>query len=345
MKQLCYLSEQSRAGRWDELCARLDIVVTWYDIDRIKSLSAFVAREKTLYQQDYILLDLAQHTWSNEHILSAVQMLRRFFVGQLLFLSPEHTDAKQLFGALANQFHVSGLFFDGEDAEERVQSFLEAPREGRLAAMLGAVRDGVAAQAGKTVSPLNIPRGLTLTVAVAGAMPRCGVTTQTIALFHYLASLGFAPAILDASDRAEPLLEFYSETCRRKDGYAELGGVLFCQEPQERFNAYIVDTGTVRSDGVLFRDADLVVVVGGAKPWELPPLAAALAFLRDVKREDQIAALISFSTPRELKQLEPYLGKHFAPCSYHPDLLAPSAPAPYQKAILPCLKALCGDGA
>ena len=345
MKQLCYLSKAEKQNRWDDLCTSLDIVVTWYDIDCIQSLSAFVAREKTLHQQDYFLLDLEQQPWSNEHILSAIQMLRRFFVGRVLFFSPEsNAEAKALYGALANQFHISGLFFEGEDMEERTRAFLENPEGGRLASMLTALREGVAAQADKAVSPLNIPRGLTLTVAVTGATPRCGTTTQTLALYHYLASLGFRPAILESSGSMGLLLDCYAGDCRRAEGSTELGSIRFCREPQEDCNAILVDVGLVDPQSALLRDADLIVVVGGAKPWELPHLAGALSRLRSLQGDRQLAALVSFSTGRELEMLGPILGTNVAPCSYHPELLTPSTPTPYQKAVLPCLKVLCGGG-
>lgn len=340
MKQLCYLSPSAAEHRWDALWAELDIVSTWYDTGQVKSLTAFVNREKTLYQQDFILFDLADQPWSNEHILSAVQMLRRFFVGHILFLSPENTDIKTLYGALANQFRVSGLMYENSETAEILRDNLLNPDGKKFAAVLGAIQSGVTAVAAQTVSPLNIPPGLVITIAVAGAMPRCGTSTQVFALWHYLSGLGFHPAIMDSTGRADALMEFFAADSQTHDGYTTMKGIPFCPTPVEDFNCYIVDAGVLMPNTAILQDADVAVVVGGTKPWELPPLAAALAYLKPHKA---LATLLSFSTEEGVQLVKPYLGKHYAMAAYHPDFLAPAAPAPYQAAILPCLKSVCGD--
>lgn len=343
MKQLCYLSNEHAAHRWDAVFAELDIVPTWYDVAKIKSLSAWVAREKTLHQQNFILIDLEGQPWSNEHVLSAVQMLRRLFVGHLIFLSPQSDDAKILYGALANQFRINGLIYEDEETADKLRSYLLNPDIGKFGTVLEAVQAGVVTQATQVVSPLDIPPGLVVTLAVAGAMPRCGTTTQVFALWHYLSGLGFRAAIIDTTGRADGLEDFYAEELTRHDGYMAIRGIPFCVERQEVFNAYIVDAGVVAPNNSILLESDVAVVVGGAKPWELPPLAAALAFLRDKCR--YVCALVNLSTDAEVQAIKSYLGVHYAATAYHPDFMAPTAPTVYQQAVLPCLKAVCsGEG-
>ncbi|MEG2455928.1 MAG: hypothetical protein RSC08_06710, partial [Oscillospiraceae bacterium] len=108
MKQLCYLASPGQEGRFDRLFEELDILVSTYPTAQLKSLTAFVTREKLLNQQDFLLLDLTGAEYSPEHILSAVQLLRRFSVARLIFIAPEGEATDLLFGRLA-AFRVTDL--------------------------------------------------------------------------------------------------------------------------------------------------------------------------------------------------------------------------------------------
>ena len=88
MIQLYYLAMPERENRFRALFDQLDVVDTFFPIVSVPSLTAFVSRDKAINQQDFILCDLGAATWSNEHILSAVQQLRRFSVVKMVFLAP-----------------------------------------------------------------------------------------------------------------------------------------------------------------------------------------------------------------------------------------------------------------
>lgn len=247
MKQLCFLSPPGGEHRFDGLFEELDIIPVWYATDQISSLTAFVTREKTIDQQDYIVFDLTGTDWSQEHILSAVQQLRRFAVAQLIFIAPAGDDTAILFGKLAG-FRVTDLIAADErtDLPEALRACLVQEDRDKVHRRLEAMQNAMATAAGQTVAPLNIPEGMRLHIAVGGTMPRIGVTTQTFGLYHYLKGLGFAPCVLDDSRKLTDMLtSLYEDKTEECGGYLKINGVPFCTERSDRFNVYVQDVGVV----------------------------------------------------------------------------------------------------
>lgn len=343
MKQLCYLCPAGKEQRFDALFSDLDLVTTCYDTGQIQSLVAFMMRERTIYQQNYILCDLTGSSYSQEHILNAVQLLRRFSVAELVFIAPPCGETSALFGHLAAQFRVSGLI-DETGPERAVQEEVSAclrGEEGGYQRRIAAVQGAMASAAKRQVRVLEIPAGLVLTVAVAGTLPRSGVTTQVFALYHYLKGVGFSPCILDESGALVALFSPFYEAERVDANTTQLRGIPFCRAMSEAFDLYLSDLGTL-SEGTLgaFAAADLSVLVGGAKPWELPALARAVALI-DKKALRQTATLLSFVADEDLELVRDVLPTHRASVPYHPCPWECGSTAAYAQAILPCLKQLC----
>jgi hypothetical protein len=344
LKQIYYLTVPERFSRFDALFNELDFVVYPQDIRKVKSLVAFVNREKTLHQMDYILIDLIECDYSQEHILSAVQLLRRFSVADLIFLSPAGEETDLLFGRLAG-FRLSGLI--AVDSDTDPQAELRAclnDEGGNFTRRASALQAGMAAEAVRKAVPLRIPTGLVISVAVAGAQSRVGVTTQCFALYHYLKTLGFRPAILDGERRdLDILAAIYEKEMEQRQGYVVINGIPFCTEMVEGLDAYLLDLGVLRPEtAAQFSGQDLSVLVSGAKPWELPHLADALKLVG--KQPRQLVTLISFATQKDMERIGKYLGEHAANVPYHPDIWEAGSTAAYRDAILPCLKAICGGG-
>lgn len=339
MIQLYYLAVPAREHRFDSVFQQLDVVATFFPIVSVPSLVAFVTRDKVIQQQNYLLIDLAEADWSNEHILSAVQTLRRFSVVKPVFLGPPGEQITILFKYLAEQ-NVDGLITDTGSPFDTLAAALQDDR-GYLR-RLSAIHQAVTEAANKEVSPLRIPPGLVIDAAVCGAMPRVGATTQAFALYHYLAQVGFQPGILDQGQPAlKQLLELYRERAVEVDGCVEVNGIRIAQERTPAFNAYILDCGILTQGWVKsFCAADLSVLVGGVKPWELPALATACASARQ-GHPHELVTLVSFSTAEDMKAVGKYLGD-CAAVPYHPDLWTPGSDTVYRAAVLPALMRICG---
>ena len=339
MIQLYYLAMPDRERRFDQIFQQLDIVATFFPVVSVPSLVAFVTRDKVINQQDFIVLDLAGAAWSDEHILSAVQMLRRFSVVKPVFLAPPGKETTELFRHLAEQ-RIDGLIPDTGDPSATLAAALQNDRG--YFRRLTAIHQGITEAASKEVSPLRIPPGLVIEVAVSGAMPRIGATTQTFALYHYLAQVGFRPALLDQGQPALcALLELYQDRAVTVDGCVEVNGIRIAKERTEAFNAYIIDYGILTPEWIKpFCAADLSVLVGGVKPWELPLLATAYATAQQ-GRPHELITLVSFSTAADMESVGQYLGD-CAAVPYHPDLWTPGSDTVYRAAVLPALSRICG---
>lgn len=342
MKQLCYLASPGQEGRFDRLFEELDILATTYPSAQLKSLTAFVTREKTLNQQNFLLLDLTGAEYSPEHILSAVQLLRRFSVARLIFIAPAGEATDLLFGRLA-AFRVTDLITVRQDTDVLAELKTCLSAEGDYHRRMEAMQAAMATTAVKTVNPFTIPSGLVITVAVAGTMPRIGATTQVFGLYHYLKALGFHPAVLDESgELIATLWNLYSEQGREGSDYVTMNGIPFCTAICEQYDAYLVDMGVLSSETAhLFASADLSVLVGGAKPWELPELAMALPLLEE-HAPKELLTLISFATDQDMAALGKYLGVRAANVPYQPDIWEPGDKSTYQRVVLPALQTICG---
>ena len=343
MKLLYYLAQKGKEDRFQRLFQELDVVVTFFDLEQVKSLTNFVARERAIPMQNVILLDLEGSEFSHEHILSAVQQLRRISPAQFIVFSPAGGDTDLLFGKLAG-FRVSDLVPVGPhtdlDAELRDCLMGECGYQTRMKAMQRAMSTA----ANEHVRPLMIPSGLVLEVAVAGTMPRVGVTTQVFALWYYLKGLGFRPAVLDGDGRLTGLLwPLYQSEGTQEDWGCTIRGIPFSSARSERFDAYLTDLSMLEETTLAqFSAADLSILVTGVKPWELPALAQSLALLRD-RPATRLVTLASFAVQKDLELIQKYLGAHWAAVSYHPDPWEAGSTSAYHAAILPQLKDYCGD--
>lgn len=140
--------------------------------------------------------------------------------------------------------------------------------------------------AGKAMAIKKPPRPATkaVTVAVAGASPRIGTTTQALQLLLYLRAKDYSCAYLDmcSSGKMEQLLDIY-ESCDRINGHEFTiqgqhiitNGKLLMQARSE-YDYVICDYGPYQDilEPVSFWEKDVKILVAGTKPWESAQLPA-----------------------------------------------------------------------
>lgn len=143
--------------------------------------------------------------------------------------------------------------------------------------------------AGKAMAIKSPPRPATkaVTVAVAGASPRIGTTTQALQLLLFLRAKDYSCAYLDmcSSGKMEQLLDIY-ESCDRINGHEFTiqgqhiitNGKLLMQARSE-YDYVICDYGFYKDilEPVSFWEKDIKVLVAGTKPWESAQLPAVFA--------------------------------------------------------------------
>lgn len=344
MKSAYFIAQPKNMGRFNDLFESESVFPTEYNADNIPSLTAFVQRDKSIATQDYVCIDVGPvRMWSISHILSAVQLLRRFSSAQLIFIGEPCEDLTELYGALASVHHVDCLITErgnGTTTEE-----LQKCLAGKMAMpeRMAAITQMMAKQAGEITKPLTIPPGLVIEVALAGTMSRCGATTQLFQLYHYLKSLGWHPAIWDKLGQLLPLLMRYEVYRESENGVTTIRDIDFVKTEMPQYNAYLIDYGVLTAEKVpLFRKADLSVLVGCTKPWELPAFAEAVKLLFGVPCS-QMVTLASFATAADLDALVGYLGDHTGIAPYAPDWWRSAEDmGAYKTLVLPALKEICG---
>lgn len=344
MRSLYFLAQAKNLERFTALFDRENILATSFNTADIASLTAFIMRDKAIAQQDFVVLDVGKvDVWSDTHILSAVQHLRRFSSAKLIFMGEPCEAVTELFGVLAGVHHVEHLITlrPETDAEAALQDCFN--HKNQFHDKLQAIQEMMTQRAVKVARPLNIPHGFTLQVAVAGTMPRCGTTTSAFSVYHYLCSLGFHPALIDRSGATLPLLMQYEEYERGEEEAVTIHGVNFTTQKSAQFDAYIIDYGTLTAQAApLFCSADLNILVGCTKPWELPAFAVALRNLSSHSCHNLIT-LANHATPQELAALSKYFGTNCSIAPYAPNLWEASTQAAgYDDLLLPSLKQLCG---
>lgn len=347
MKAAYFIAQAKNTERYNAFFEREGVFLTPFSANDIPSLTAFITRDKAIVQQDYIVIDVGEvKTWSISHILSAVQHLRRFSSAQLIFIGEPCEDLTELYGSLANVHHIDCLITDdgNTDVDEELKKCLagKSPLPDRMRAITQMLEQ----QTAQIVKPLNIPTGLVIHVALSGTMPRCGVTTQTFAIYHYLKSLGFHPAIWDKLGQLLQMLMRYEQFERKDSGIVTVQNIDFCAEQLPQYNAYIIDYGTLAPETApLFCGADLSVLVGCTKPWELPAFAEAVKLLFGTPCE-HLVTIASFATQGELDKLAKYLGSRTGAAPYLPDWWhGADDTTAYAQLLLPELKEICGEPA
>ncbi len=342
MKAMCYISSDSKKDVFNDLADELDITVNHYNTGQIKSLVAFVSREKTIQAQNYLVIDLTDTDFSNEHIISSIQTLRCISSARPIFIAPRNSKTDELFGKLIN-FRVTNLISFTSSTDILKEMRLCLSDEGMVFTdKTSELQNSRAMAANAVVQPFVIPEGISITMCVSGCMNRIGTTTQTFALWHYLKSLGFSPAILSKREEfIKLLMEMYENEVIEYEGHISVKSIPFCFQPDtELWNAYIIDNGVLNeSNRQAFLDEDISVLVGGTKPWELDEFAASLQLAEGVKR---MTALMSFTSQKDADELHKILNMSLYSVPYHPDIWEKgSSTSVYKAAVLPYLTEIC----
>jgi hypothetical protein len=339
---MCYVSNESKKDIFNGLADELDITVSHYNSGQIKSLVSFISREKTVHELSFLVIDLTDTDFSDEHIISAIQTLKYISAARPIFIAPRSDKTESLFGRLTN-FHVTNLITIKPNTDiikdmrqclsEDGMVFTEKTTD---------IQNARATAAKAIIQPLKIPEGFSITICVCGCMNRIGTTTQTFALWHYLNSLGFTPAILNRGDDfLKTLMELYENEVIEYEGHITVNNIPFCfQKDLELWNAYIIDAGVLnQSNRDEFTGADISVLIGGAKPWELQRFAECVQTAEGAKR---MAAFMSFTTQKDADELHKVLNMPLHSVPYHPDLWDKGgSTSVYKTALFPYLTELC----
>lgn len=318
-RRLAYVTNIQAQHRFDELFEEMGIIPTFHDIDKIKSLAAFAARERTLPDFGYILIDLFDGMFSIEQVLSATQYIKAQTNAVPIFLAPKNENTTQLFGLLSSEFKIGTCVEDDGDKKSVIDGVRECISGERPGAFMGQLAAHLTENAKRLSVPFNVPDGLVVELAVAGSQKHIGATTQCFALYHYLKSKGFSPFLILDKKLLDCLNRMY-EKKEEMDGYYRFGGIPAAAERKEGFNAFIFDLGGLSRGNIdLLVNADFPFIVGGSKPWEIN----ALLERTEACGDKPLFIILSFSDEEECARLRKHTGKAVRCAEYYPNVFAP----------------------
>ncbi len=350
MRSLYYIAPKKNLERFDALFEEADILATPFQAESIRSLTAFIKGDRGIAQQNYIVIDVEDlQRWSVGHVLSAVQQLCSFASIKLIFLGQPCEDVDELFRILRDTHHIDGAILDTENGEistELAGCLAAAPEREDGVALSPAEKLAAASSVARSASRARLRQytpapGRTIRFAVAGTLPRCGATTQAFGLYHYLSAAGLTGAIEDRAGTL-PLLSQFEASAETKHGGRSFRGVCFI-EPGGNTGSYdfvVTDYGVLGAEtAAAFCKADVSVLAGCTKPWELPAFAEAVKLLFGYSC--RLVTIASFSTDADLLKLTRYLGEYCAAAPWQPDVWRLANGAFYEKLFSPALDELC----
>lgn len=283
-----------------------EIPTALYAPDQIPSLTAMVLSDPSLTAM--VLFPGAEKNWSMAHILAAAKQLQGR--GYVIFFSPQN-DPPKMIRAVSDTQELLALLRKPVSAASGTGS------NGGRVYIPPVAADRVTKREWKP-KPLHVPQGKILFVGVAGSQRRIGCTTHAIGLWHYCKKLGLDPAIVSSKEAiAEIAAPMRAE--RIQDGY-RIEGIPFVVSTALAYDCYIIDQGTQSLVNTL-EQLDLLLLVAGIKPWELPHTMAAL----EATKEICSPVLLSFASDDDAATLKPmFHNRRTATAPWDPDLWHPS---------------------
>lgn len=216
-----------------------------------------------LQKADGIILDLLDADFSAGHILGTVQWIRSMYERLPIVVIAHYNEAdrhsRQLRHALEHTFHCT-VFTDYK--LEPLREVFPAPEQPEPTKH----SDPNKLTAKSSTIPTTLEK-----IVVAGSLPRCGCTTQAIAVCRCLQEWGVLPLLRESRPIFIP---------EQQGGIQTIAGVSVARidTPVPRGLIVVQDAGVVSSSEQIqkLRQKSPVILCGGSKPWEFRELARLL---------------------------------------------------------------------
>lgn len=255
--------------------------------EAVSSLTALV-----MDNQDLEHLVIAQSQighWSLPHVLAAARLLQA--QGRRLILYGTGGAPSPMLASAASPVELLSLLRKKPS---------QAPG-GCSGAALNGSKDTRRTTPKPEIRPLPVPPGSILFLAVAGSQRRIGCTTQAVAIYHYCKRVGLDPAIVVDDASLKALVSVMQSSVI--PGGCLISGIPFVTGTSLSYDCYIRDLGTDLSLAAK-GDCDCLVLIVGAKPWELANTASAVRRIHGTRS----VIILSFTSPGDARKLQPLMG-------------------------------------
>lgn len=304
-----------------------NIICIFIDINKIKSLTAFISRATEVKDKNYLILDVRGTNFSSEHILSFVQMLRQFSVAELIVIANDTEDNKILFAKISS-FDIKHLILEDNDVSFKLQESLTPQKSKNIIDNISKIRtDGILAQTMKDVdTSIKINPDTFLNIVVVGACGRIGATTQAIGIYHYIKKLGFNPIVIDKTSKTIETYYNYDRANVVEGEYLYIHDIPFNINSisSDGINVNIFDIGNNISKHMTeILSADLVVTVLGVKPIEVYNAANLMGELQLIE-DRRLINIISFADDTDFSAISENLKGTCIQATYNPNMFNPN---------------------
>lgn len=339
MQLLCLSNEPEPSPVVEYMEAHPDIAAEYLTIEPATLLRR--VRKSAIINYETILFYLTNHSVPTNLIVRAVESIRRYHVCRTIVFAPGGAGCADLVTLLAD-LDVREVVPVYPDTDVAAELDVCLSPEGRsFTAVMQAVATAQIETARSYVRPkLEIPEGVRLHFAVAGAQERTGTTTQAFGMYHALAALGFRPLLVDERRGfLTHLNTMYGDESEVDGCVLTIRGMDFSDvAPLDlEYNAYIHDFGVLDAE-VLddYRYSPVRILCAGCKPWEY----AAFAQNRHAFGEEYQTVVFSFATDYDRAAVEDRANgeyrTEFAP--YNPDMWTHQNKEWYEEMLLPVLR-------
>jgi len=267
---------------------------------------------KNLDVYSHIAIDLSAIKDSDEEMIEAIKAFKMMYSSSLIFYAEDENKRNSLLNRIINEAECYNIVTSNDI--KKIQKEIELCVEQRMS------KEEALKNINKDIE-INIPQYTfeeNIKIIVAGAMPRIGTTTTAMNMACYLAGIGAKVSYTEANSNAH-LLQIHSaffpnipikDECffQNKVNYFFDGNI-----PMEGYNFNIIDLGPLSKNNVkILNMADVKILCGGNKPWEVKTLNNSLGVIEEVdinilvpEIKHSIKKLININNPYKILCVKP----------------------------------------
>jgi|GEM_PF-2025645 len=340
---LLYLSASENEKLFADYCGQRDMYLDFIDMDQEHSLKTAISKNRNMPNYKFVLFHFTKTPVPEADLCEAVSFIKKFHHARVIVFAPQDAQTTKVFAALVRMALHELVAVSGDtDLFAELEKCLSYEGKGFSHSTQIAATAHIETVRSYIRPRLEIPEGFSLTVGLAGAQGRVGVTTQAFSLYHALEALGFSPCIVDTAQAfIGALMKLFPEETGICGSVVSIRGMDFTHAVQvgTGHNVFIFDCGRLEEENIqIFQACGLRLLCTGAKAWEFPELAKTLRAYPHAAQH----LILSFVSPKEERQIQPLLAglppAAFAP--WNPDIWEETNKEWHEKFLIPILKEL-----
>jgi hypothetical protein len=270
-----------------------------------------------------------------DDFLETVLYVKRYYHARIIAAVTTSAASTELFEDLIEN-GVKEIISISQNTDYKAELSTCISYEGKTFADVTALKQNAAGdELRRQFRKIELPPGEVLKIAVVGAFQRCGATSRALGIYRAAEKLGLRACFIDSENKTLPFV--IDENAAETGGVFAFSGINFALDEQANndpsiFNCLIFDGDNLHTH------ADIAVLCGGTKPWEIiPTIEKAAQF------PDSLSAIVfSFSSKAEQNEYSALTGEDLPVCfaPYEADIWHAKNTTLYEKILLDYAKSV-----